>query len=64
MAVVMVEIRPKGHIHTDASTRSHSGPKPHPPMVDEPKGAELVEDMDAYVEHVMCSCSAGDDNPY
>jgi hypothetical protein len=25
---------------------------------------EFVPDLDAYVEHSMCSCSAGDDNPY
>lgn len=25
---------------------------------------ELVPDLDRYVEHSMCSCNAGDDNPY
>ncbi len=25
---------------------------------------ELVPDLDSYVEHSMCSCNAGDDNPY
>jgi len=25
---------------------------------------EFVPDLDAYVEHSMCSCNAGDDNPY
>ena len=25
---------------------------------------ELVPDLDTYVEHSMCSCNAGDDNPY
>jgi hypothetical protein len=24
----------------------------------------FVPDLDRYVEHSMCSCSAGDDNPY
>ncbi|MGE5288466.1 MAG: hypothetical protein ACM3ML_14965 [Micromonosporaceae bacterium] len=24
----------------------------------------FVPDLDSYVEHSMCSCSAGDDNPY
>jgi hypothetical protein len=64
MAVVMVEIRPKGHTHTGARKRSLSELEPKPPTVDEPEQAELVEDMDEYIEHVMCSCSAGDDNPY
>jgi hypothetical protein len=25
---------------------------------------EFVPDLDTYVEHSMCSCNAGDDNPY
>lgn len=25
---------------------------------------ELVPDLDSYIEHSMCSCNAGDDNPY
>ncbi|MGH3327643.1 MAG: hypothetical protein ACRDPT_07620 [Streptomycetales bacterium] len=25
---------------------------------------EIVDDLDTLVETVMCSCSAGDDNPY
>jgi hypothetical protein len=25
---------------------------------------ELVPDLDTYLEHSMCSCNAGDDNPY
>jgi hypothetical protein len=64
MAAVMVQIRPKppvdaGVNHPEASVRRPAGP-----AVSEPEGVELVEDMDVYVEHVMCSCSAGDDNPY
>jgi hypothetical protein len=25
---------------------------------------ELVPDLDIYLENAMCSCNAGDDNPY
>ncbi len=25
---------------------------------------QFVPDLDTYVEHSMCSCNAGDDNPY
>ena len=25
---------------------------------------EFVADLDTYVEHSMCSCNAGDNNPY
>ncbi len=25
---------------------------------------EFVPDLDVYLEHAMCSCNAGDDNPY
>ena len=57
MAVVMVEIRPK-----------HPAPEPTTPtrelVVAEPDGVEVVADMDDYLEHAVCSCSAGDDNPY
>jgi hypothetical protein len=64
MAAVRVEIRPKPQadaspIHLVGSVRRSIGP-----TVSESDGIELVEDMDTYVEHVMCSCSAGDDNPY
>ena len=57
MAIVVVEIRPK-----------HPAPEPTTPtrqlMVAEPDGVEVVADMDDYLEHVACACSAGDDNPY
>jgi hypothetical protein len=25
---------------------------------------EFIPDLDTYVEHSICSCNAGDDNPY
>jgi hypothetical protein len=59
MTVVMVEIRPK-----------HPTPEPTPravlrvPEVVEADGVEVVANMDDYLEHAVCSCSAGDDNPY
>ena len=58
MAIVMVEIRPK-----------HPAPEPTTPtlpepVVAEPDGVEVIADMDDYLEHAVCSCSAGDDNPY
>ena len=58
MAVVMVKIRPK-----------HPAPEPTTPTrelleVAEPDGVEVIADMDDYLEHAVCSCSAGDDNPY
>lgn len=34
-----------------------------PPRV-EPNEIVPVENLDELVESVMCSCSAGDDNPY
>jgi hypothetical protein len=40
------------------------------PRADEPaqhadaEDIQFVPDLDTYVEHSMCSCSAGDDNPY
>lgn len=43
---------------------------PPVPVVIEPRQhadddeIEFVPDLDTYVEHSMCSCSAGDDNPY
>jgi hypothetical protein len=64
MAVVMVEIRPKSPDTAGAIPAGGPLARPIGPTVDEPEGAELVEDMDQYVEHVMCACSAGDDNPY
>jgi len=37
--------------------------QPHPadPRADEP---EFIADLDEIVETAMCSCNAGDDNPY
>jgi len=41
-----------------------------PPRAEEPprhvgdEEMEFVPDLDAYVEHSMCSCNAGDDNPH
>jgi hypothetical protein len=31
------------------------------PQVEE---VEFIADLDCFAEHVKCSCSAGDDNPY
>jgi hypothetical protein len=30
----------------------------------EPAGIEHISDLDEIVETTMCSCNAGDDNPY
>lgn len=57
MAVVMVEIRPKASSKKSTVVRSR-------PEAGEPPGVEVVDDMDEYLEHALCSCSAGDDNPY
>lgn len=43
--------------------------QPFPPGEEPPQHAgddevEFVADLDVYVEHSMCSCNAGDDNPY
>jgi hypothetical protein len=32
--------------------------------VDSDEEVEFVEDLDEIVETTMCSCNAGDDNPY
>jgi hypothetical protein len=37
------------------------GPRP---AAASPEAIELIEEMNAYLESAMCSCSAGDDNPY
>jgi hypothetical protein len=37
---------------------------PRPAAADGPETIEFVTDMDAYLESAMCSCNAGDDNPY
>lgn len=37
------------------------------PIEIQPHGSgtvEIIDDMDEFVEDTMCSCSAGDDNPY
>lgn len=64
MAVVMVDIRPKPTVAAGATPPGAPLVRPIGPPMDEPEGVELVDDMDQYVEHVMCACSAGDDNPY
>lgn len=58
MPPVPVEIRPK------PNTARTERPNPVPTGASEPLSAQVVDDMDHYLEHAMCSCSAGDDNPY
>jgi hypothetical protein len=58
MTAVMVEI---GRRPSDIGRR--------PGDTNTPQGAgddrlEYVPDLDIYLEHVMCSCNASDDNPY
>jgi hypothetical protein len=51
MPPVSVEIQPRPR--ADEATQHADG-----------EDIEFVPDLDTYVEHSMCSCSAGDDNPY
>jgi hypothetical protein len=51
MPPVPVEIQPRPQTE---ELRQHAGAEE----------IEFVPDLDTYVEHSMCSCSAGDDNPY
>jgi hypothetical protein len=42
---------------------------PPVPITIQPRPAEdtpveFIADLDSYVEHSMCSCNAGDNNPY
>jgi hypothetical protein len=38
-------------------------PRPSQPAADR-DGLEYIGDLDEIVETTMCSCNAGDDNPY
>ncbi|MBA9001577.1 hypothetical protein [Thermomonospora cellulosilytica] len=38
--------------------------KPRYAQATDPTEIELVEDLDALSESAVCSCSAGDDNPF
>ena len=51
MTTVVVEIGPRPG---GANTPQEAGDVP----------LEFVPDLDVYLEHVMCSCNASDDNPY
>jgi hypothetical protein len=57
MTTVLVEIRPRL-----ATSDDEPEPIDNTPNDEEP--AEFISDLDKYVEHTMCSCSASDDNPY
>lgn len=37
---------------------------PRPAPGGDTGGVEVVDDLDSLVETVMCSCQAGDDQPY
>lgn len=52
MTAVAVEIAPRPVTSADTT---------EPDLVD---GVEVVADLDSIVETVMCSCQAGDDQPY
>jgi hypothetical protein len=52
MTAVLVELQPRP-IDTE-----------EPEDLVEPETVEIISDLDKYVEHTMCSCSASDDNPY
>ena len=57
MTAVLVEIRPRLADTDDEPEPTDNGP-------DDEESTELIGDLDKYVEHTMCSCSASDDNPY
>lgn len=57
MTAVMVEIRPRLADADDEPELVENGP-------DEEESTEFIGDLDKFMEHTMCSCSASDDNPY
>ena len=57
MTTVLVEIRPRIADPDDEPEPTDNGP-------DDEESTELIGDLDKYMEHTMCSCSASDDNPY
>jgi len=56
MTAVLVEIRPR-LADTDEPEPTNDGPE-------DEESTEFIGDLDKYMEHTMCSCSASDDNPY
>ena len=51
MTAVLIEIQPRPFDTEE------------PDEVESPE-VEIIGDLDEFVEHTMCSCSASDDNPY
>jgi len=56
MPPILVKIQPRPGDHGEANDLEAA----HVEAVD----VEVVEDLDEIVEATMCSCNAGDDNPY
>lgn len=56
MTAVMVEIRPL--------VADDDEPEPTDDVPEDEASPEFISDLDKYMEHTMCSCSASDDNPY
>lgn len=57
MTAVLVEIRPRLADGDDE-------PEPTDDAPEDEASTEFIGDLDKYMEHTMCSCSASDDNPY
>ena len=60
MTAVMVEIRPR----TDGADQPETQKAGLPTQIPDSDVIEIIGEMDKFAEHMMCSCSASDDNPY
>ena len=54
MTTILVEIQPRPSEHDETAHTGAAGGD----------AVEVVENLDEIVETTMCSCNAGDDNPY
>jgi hypothetical protein len=57
MTAVLVEIRPRPVDNDDEPELTLDAPQ-------DEESTEFIGNLDKYMEHTMCSCSASDDNPY